>query len=88
MLALALAAGAFAYAGFNSVPGALAALAAAVLVGLVLGWKLLVLRSNEYVVTNSRVIRNTGLLAKQLAEVMNVGVLGAAVQGPAGGATN
>ena len=64
LLALTLAAGAFAYAGFDSVPGLLAALAAAVLVGLVLGWKLFVLRSNEYVVTNFRVIRNTGILSK------------------------
>ena len=65
LLALILAAGGFAYAGFDNVPGTLVALAAAALVGVVLAWKLFVLRSNEFVVTNFRVIRNTGVLAKQ-----------------------
>lgn len=65
LLVLILAAGAFAYTAFNSVPGALVAFVAAVLVGLVLAWKLFVLRSNEFVVTNHRVIRNTGVLTKQ-----------------------
>ncbi len=56
LLALVLAAGAFAYFVLDDgsgIPGALVALAAAALVGLVLAWKLFVLRSNEYVVTNS-----------------------------------
>jgi uncharacterized membrane protein YdbT with pleckstrin-like domain len=65
LLALILAAGGFAYFGFDSIPGALVALAAAALVGLVLAWKLFILRSNEFVVTNFRVIRNTGILTKQ-----------------------
>jgi uncharacterized membrane protein YdbT with pleckstrin-like domain len=65
LLALILAAGGFAYAGFDNVPGTLVALAAAALVGVVIAWKLFVLRSNEFVVTNFRVIRNTGVLAKQ-----------------------
>ena len=64
LLALILAAGGFAYFGFDSIPGALVALAAAVLVGLVLAWKLFILRANEFVVTNFRVIRNTGILSK------------------------
>lgn len=64
LLALTLAAAGFAWFGLDSVPGALVALAAAALVGLVLAWKLFVLRSNEYVVTNCRVIRNTGILNK------------------------
>ena len=45
--------------------GALVALAAGALVGLVLAWKLLVLRSNEYMLTNHRVIRKTGILSQQ-----------------------
>lgn len=65
LLALALVAAAFAWFGGQSAAGALTALAAAVVVGLVLGWKLLVLRSNEYVLTNHRVIRKTGILAHQ-----------------------
>lgn len=65
LLALILAAGGFAYFAFDSLPGALVALAAAVLVGLVLAWKLFILRANEFVVTNFRVIRNTGVLTKQ-----------------------
>jgi membrane protein YdbS with pleckstrin-like domain len=65
LLALILAAAAFAWYGLDSVPGALVALAAAAVVGLVLAWKLFILRSNEFVVTNSRVIRNTGVLTKQ-----------------------
>ncbi len=65
LLALILAAAAFAYFGLDSVPGALAALAAAAVMGLVLAWKLFILRSNEFVVTNFRVIRNTGVLTKQ-----------------------
>jgi uncharacterized membrane protein YdbT with pleckstrin-like domain len=65
LLALVLAAAAFAWFGLQSAPGALAALAAAVLVAAVLGWKLLVLRANEYIVTNHRVIRKTGILNQQ-----------------------
>jgi uncharacterized membrane protein YdbT with pleckstrin-like domain len=37
----------------------------AAVVGIVLGVKLLALRANEYVLTNHRVIRNTGLLNQQ-----------------------
>lgn len=65
LLALALAAGGASYALFDNIPGLLAGLAAAAVVGVVLAWKLFVLRSNEFVVTNHRVIRNTGVLTKQ-----------------------
>lgn len=65
LLALVLAAAAFFWYGMQSAPAALTALAAAVVVGAVLGWKLLVLRSNEYVLTNHRVLRNTGILNRQ-----------------------
>jgi len=65
LLALALIAAALAWFGGQSAAGALTALVAAIIVGLVLGWKLLVLRSNEYVLTNHRVIRKTGILTHQ-----------------------
>jgi|SRR6185295_15594325 len=65
LLALVLAAAAFAWFGLQNAPGAVVALAAALIVGAVLGWKLLVLRANEYVLTNHRVIRNTGILNQQ-----------------------
>ncbi len=42
---------------------ALAVLALAVVVALWVGWKYLLLRSNQYIVTNHRVIRQTGLLS-------------------------
>lgn len=65
LLALILAAAAYAWYGMDNAPGALTALALAALVGLVLAWKLFVLRANEYVLTNHRVIRNTGILSQQ-----------------------
>jgi len=65
LLALVLAAAAFAKVVMQSDPGALTALAAAVVIGIVLGWKLLVLRANEYILTNHRVIRKTGILSQQ-----------------------
>jgi uncharacterized membrane protein YdbT with pleckstrin-like domain len=65
LLALTLAGAAYLWFGMLNAPGALTALALAVLIGIVLGMKLLVLRANEYVLTSHRVIRNTGLLNKQ-----------------------
>ncbi|HEV8577600.1 MAG TPA: PH domain-containing protein [Thermoanaerobaculia bacterium] len=65
LLVIALAAAASAWLGFQSMAGTLPALAAAVVIGLVLGWKLLVLCSNEFVLTNHRVLRNTGILNRQ-----------------------
>jgi uncharacterized membrane protein YdbT with pleckstrin-like domain len=63
--ALALAVAAFAWFGMDNAPGAFVALAAAALVAPVLGWKVLVRRANEYVLTNHRVLRNTGILNRQ-----------------------
>ncbi|HEX9942173.1 MAG TPA: PH domain-containing protein [Thermoanaerobaculia bacterium] len=65
LLALALAVAAYAWFGMQSVPLALTALALAALVGLVLAWKLFVLRSYEYVLTNHRVIQSWGILSRQ-----------------------
>ena len=65
LLALILAAAAFLWLGPQNAPGAVTALALAAVAGIVLGWKLLILRANEYVLTNHRVIRNTGLLNQQ-----------------------
>lgn len=65
LLALIVAAAAYAWYGMDSAPLALTALALAALVGAVLAWKVLVLRANEYVLTNHRVIRNTGILSQQ-----------------------
>jgi membrane protein YdbS with pleckstrin-like domain len=67
LLALVLAVAAYLQFGIDSTntPGALVALAVAALIGVVLAWKLFVLRANEYVLTNHRVIRNTGILSQQ-----------------------
>lgn len=65
LLAVLLAGAAFVWFGLENAAGALTALAAAVGVGAVLGWKLLVLRASEFVLTNHRVLRNMGLLNRQ-----------------------
>jgi uncharacterized membrane protein YdbT with pleckstrin-like domain len=65
LLALSVAAAAFAWFGFENVPGVAVAGIAAVVLGLVLGWKLFVLRSHEYVLTTHRVLRNTGILNRR-----------------------
>lgn len=64
LLALILAAAAFAWFGMDNAPAAITALALAALTGIALAWKLFILRSHEYVVTNYRVLRNTGVLSK------------------------
>ena len=65
LLALALAAALLAWNWAENIPGTIVALVAAALVGLVLAWKNFVLRSNEYVLTNHRVIQQTGILNKR-----------------------
>ena len=65
LLVFVLAAAGFAWFGFQSVAGTLPFIAAAVVIALVLGWKWLVLHSNEFVLTNHRVLRNTGILNRQ-----------------------
>lgn len=65
LLAIALAAAIFAWSWAENVPGTIAALIAAALIGIVLAWRDFVLRSNEYVLTNHRVIQQTGILNKR-----------------------
>jgi membrane protein YdbS with pleckstrin-like domain len=66
LLAILLAVAAFAWFGMNNKVGlTLAALVPAVVVGLVLAWKWFVLNSSQFVLTNHRVIRATGILNRQ-----------------------
>lgn len=69
LLAVLLAAAAFGWFGLNNdlpkVPLTLTALAGALVVGLVLAWKWFVLNSCQFVLTNHRVIRATGILNRQ-----------------------
>lgn len=65
LLALALAAALFAWNWAENIPGTIVALVAAALVGIALAWKNFVLRSNEYVLTNHRVIQQMGILNKR-----------------------
>ena len=65
-LAVLLAVAGFAWFGMgNNLPLTLVALAAAAVAGLVLAWKWFVLNSCQFVLTNHRVIRATGLLNRQ-----------------------
>lgn len=63
MLVVVVAAGLFLWFGVGSVPGTVVAGAIALVLLLVLGWKYLNLRANQFLVTNHRVIRQTGLLS-------------------------
>ena len=65
LLALAIVAAVLAWTLAESVPGTLVALIVAALLGIVLAWKSFVLRTNEYVLTNHRVIQQTGILNKR-----------------------
>jgi membrane protein YdbS with pleckstrin-like domain len=65
LLALALVAAVLAWNWAESIPGTIVALIVAALIGIVLAWKNVVLRSNEYLLTNHRVIRQTGIFSKQ-----------------------
>ncbi|HSN86070.1 MAG TPA: PH domain-containing protein, partial [Thermoanaerobaculia bacterium] len=65
LLALAIVAAVLAWTLAESVPGTLVALIVAALLGIVLAWKSYVLRTNEYVLTNHRVIQQTGILNKR-----------------------
>jgi len=64
LLALVLAFTIFAWFGLQSPPAAIAGGLLAVILGLVLAWRLFRLRSYELIVTNHRVILQTGILAK------------------------
>ena len=65
LMALAIAAAVLAWTLAESVPGTLVALIVAAFLGIVLAWTSYVLRTNEYVLTNHRVIQQTGILNKR-----------------------
>ena len=65
LLAVVLAFALFAWLGLNSVPAAIVSGLLAVALGAVLAWRLFQLNSYEYVLTNHRVIQQTGILAKR-----------------------
>ncbi|HKV08046.1 MAG TPA: PH domain-containing protein [Thermoanaerobaculia bacterium] len=65
LLAVALVAAVLAWTLAESIPGTIVALIVAALFGIVLAWKNYVLRTNEYVLTNHRVIQQTGILNKR-----------------------
>lgn len=67
LMGLAIVAAIFIATQIEGVPGwgTIAALIVAALVGIVLAWKNFVLRTNEYVLTNHRVIQQTGILNKR-----------------------
>ena len=64
LLAVVLALTIFAWYGLQSGPAAIAGGLLAVILGLVLAWRLFRLRSYEFVLTHHRVIYQTGILAK------------------------
>lgn len=65
LLATVLGLTAFAWFGLDNAPGAIVGGLAALAVGCVLAWKFFLLRTNEFVVTNYRVIQQTGVLTKR-----------------------
>jgi membrane protein YdbS with pleckstrin-like domain len=65
LLALALVAAVVAWVGAESVPGTIVALAVAAVLGALVAWKSFVLRTHEYVLTNYRVIQQTGIFSKR-----------------------
>ncbi|HEV7505581.1 MAG TPA: PH domain-containing protein [Thermoanaerobaculia bacterium] len=64
LLAVVLAFTIFAWFGLQSAPAAIIGGLLALILGLVLAWRLFRLRSYELIVTNHRVILQTGILAK------------------------
>lgn len=65
LLALAIAAAVVAWVVAESVPGTIVALVVAAFLGALVAWKDFVLRTNEYVLTNYRVIQQTGIFSKR-----------------------
>lgn len=65
LLAVAVVAALLAWTLAESIPGTIVALIVAALFGIVLAWKNYVLRTNEYVLTNHRVIQQMGILNKR-----------------------
>jgi len=62
---IALVAAAVAWLHFQSAPGALACVAVAAIAGLVYLWKDFVRRANDFVLTNHRLIQETGILSRR-----------------------
>jgi membrane protein YdbS with pleckstrin-like domain len=62
---IALVAAAVAWFHFQSAPGALACVAVAAIAGLVYLWKDFVRRANDFVLTNHRLIQETGILSRR-----------------------
>jgi uncharacterized membrane protein YdbT with pleckstrin-like domain len=65
LLALAIAAAVVAWVVAENVPGTIVALVVAAVLGALVAWKSFVLRTNEYVLTNYRVIQQTGIFSKR-----------------------
>jgi len=65
LLALALAVAAVVWFQFQNPPGALIALAVAVIAGLIFAWKDFIRRANDYVLTNHRIIQEIGVLSRR-----------------------
>jgi membrane protein YdbS with pleckstrin-like domain len=65
VLAAALVIAAVAWFQFQNLPGALIALAVAAVAGLIFAWKDFIRRANDYVLTNHRIIRETGVLSRR-----------------------
>jgi uncharacterized membrane protein YdbT with pleckstrin-like domain len=65
VMVLALGIAAAAWFQLQNAPGALIALAVAVLAGLVFAWKDFVRRANDYVLTNHRLIQEVGILSRR-----------------------
>lgn len=65
LLALAVAAAVAAWVWWESVPGTMVALAVTTALGTLLAWKNFVLQTNEYVLTNYRVIQQRGIFSKR-----------------------
>lgn len=62
---IALVVAAVVWSQFQSLPGALAALAVAAIAGLVYLWKDFIRRANDYVLTNHRLIQEIGVLSRR-----------------------
>ena len=65
LLALALAVAAVSWFQFQNLPGALVALAVALVAGLIFAWKDFIRRANDYVLTNHRIIQEIGVLSRR-----------------------
>ncbi len=65
VMVLALGIAAAAWFQLQNAPGALIALAVAVLAGLAFAWKDFVRRANDYVLTNHRLIQEIGILSRR-----------------------